>query len=306
MTREKTAERIETILVGLAERIERTGTARWRLGGSREEGAAASAELRGSWVLLETAARTPDDTSRGSLLLANRLLAGAAKAVLSDAGKAILRAEIPAEIGVDCERWITDTWFGFQSFPDILDRVRGKEPSAGRPARAGGEPGTANDPEEKALAESIEEAGWAFERRSDGALSVDLETSRGPRRAFARRIEDGSVRVTARIGRFGPGEEHVLETAGLFLLRAFSGIRLARPAAEKEDDGGYVLDFEVALLGSPSGRAIDHALQALSAALFACGRETPRFRTERIASAYARSLGWTFRPVPAALEQRQT
>jgi len=306
VTRERTAERIEAILAGLAGNIERAGAGRWRLAERRGEGAMGSAELRGSWVLLEVPARTPDEASSLSFLLANRLLPGAGKAVLSDAGETILRAEIPAENGVDCEQWITDTWFGFQEFSGILDRVRGEEPNEGRLARAGGEPGAPDDPEEKALAASIEEAGWSFERRSDGVISVDLETSRGPRRALARRIGDGSVRLASRIGRFGSGEERVLETAGLFLLRAFFGIRLARPAAEKEDDGGFALDFEVALHGSPSARAIDHALQALSAALFACGKETPSFRTERIASAYARSLGWALQPVPAAQELGRT
>ncbi|MFH1681961.1 MAG: hypothetical protein ABIH26_15135 [Candidatus Eisenbacteria bacterium] len=293
MDQEKNAKRLDAILSEVAGGAERAGGRGWRFTLRNGGSPGGSATLRGSWLLLDAPAGMRQGLEPVSVLLAHPLLPGAGKAVVADEESGLrLRAEIPLDRGVDVERWMMDTFHGFESFADVLDRVRSGNGGENRNPRAPSGTGPTEDRDGDAIRESVEEAGWRAEGRPDGTLSVDLETARGPRRAIITRLADGGVRPAARIARLEGSGGETLEAAALFLLSASASIRLVRPTLEREEGGGSALLFETRMHGSPTACEIDHALQALSVASRACGKEVPLFRSKRIASAYLESRGW--------------
>jgi hypothetical protein len=285
---EETERRMEELLAELSHGARRTGRGAWRLSLRNGGPVRARAVLRGRWLVIESPTRKRADHDPASFLRAHALLPGATRAVLPRGEKnVLLTAEVPAAVGIDCRPWIAEALLGLTRYSDALDGVR--EGNAERPAPSPLPAPPCEEAGDTSLDGPLEEAGWPFEKRSHGSLSVDLGVPHGAFRALVRRDERG-VRLASRVARLGPVDDGSERALALFLLRAFAEIRLARPVLERGKGGETSVSFETRLHASPSSIETDHAVRALVVAARACGKEVSLFQSKRFASAYLRAF----------------
>jgi hypothetical protein len=285
---EATAIRIEELLSELSRGARRTGRGAWRLTLRNGGPVRARAALRGRWLVLESPTRKRADQDPASFLRAHALLPGAARAVLPRGERNVfLAAEVPIAAGIDPRPWIAEALLGLTRYSDALDAARGKD--AERPAPSPLPEPSREEVGDTSIEEPLEEAGWPFERRSHGSLSVDLGVPHAAFRALVRRDERG-MRFASRVARLAPVDDESERALALFLLRAFAEIRLARPVIELGKSGEMSVSFETRLHASPSSVETDHAVRALAVAARTCGKEVSLFQSKRFASAYLRAF----------------
>ncbi len=145
------------------------------------------------------------------------------------------------------------------------------------------------EPEEEPadLAALCQTAGWPFEQKDVGALSVDLEVHAAPYRARLECVEGGGVRIAVPMIPCGEISEISREATAQTLLAVAGAVRMVRPAAGAPDGaetpGAWL---EVCLSATTDAAWLDHALSALSVACGLCGRELTALRETELAERY--------------------
>lgn len=134
-------------------------------------------------------------------------------------------------------------------------------------------------------------AGWAFNRRNERRVTVQLETAHG----YAQAILDwgGELRATVQLCR----AEHGLRAAsrqaiGVMLLQLGGLVRAVRPAA-LTGSGCDVVVLQACLGADPSARELGCALEVLSVGAGMCQCEVGLLADEALSNRYLSVCGWS-------------
>jgi len=213
----------------------------------------------------------------------NAALAGAAKFALApNPWRLRLRAEVPIDEDANAAARIAETLRGLHDACALLNNVVA---SAGEilPPRAAP---AADDAAHTAhgLYALLRETGWSFQARAPGVAAVELamrgescqvllEESSAGLRAGVELLQVDSVAPASRLA------------VAALLLSASGSVRLARPYATEAEDK-FVCGFEVRFAGDTTAGELEHALEALAVACWACKQEVHSLLDKWVAEQY--------------------
>lgn len=278
--REKKMDRtIHAALEKCATSVELVGRGRWTCVLANGTEVCVGAHVADNWLLLDApfearlapliqgAAATDLDLSlrASDLLRRNATLAGGVKfAVLSQAPRTRLRAEVPLDEEVDVGRRVRQACAGF--------KAAASAPAAHHPvssAHAADDGGSAVDL--RCLCSATQ---WSFIERDAMTVAVDLEVPGGFRQAMVEAAESGGVVASVDIATCTALASPPCQAAwGLLLLRACGVVRMVRAAAHAGDGGAPRSRFEVVFADVPAPAELAHALATLSVACRLVDRE---------------------------------
>ncbi|MGD0388427.1 MAG: hypothetical protein ABSC42_05670 [Tepidisphaeraceae bacterium] len=227
------------------------------------------------------------------VLLRNSVLPGAAKLVTAPDG-AVIRAAL--EMPLDVEATPAAPIAG--GAPDeamkaqlgmAIDDL--KQATHRHPVRNHGASRWSDGSEAPDLPALCTAAGWAFNRRNEGRITVQLEA--GDCYAQAILGWDDGLRATVNLHRAEPPiSASSRQGIALMLLQVGGTVRAARPAVLAES-GAEIPVLQAYLSPSASARQLDHVLAALSVAAGMCQREVMLLSNEQMSRRYLSARGWS-------------
>lgn len=130
----------------------------------------------------------------------------------------------------------------------------------------------------------LREMGWSFQERASGAATVELamrteacrvllEESPAGIRAGIELVQVNSITLSSRLA------------IAAMLLSAAGSVRFARPYATQADDQ-FVCGYEVKFAGGCTSGELEHALEALAVACWACKLEVQSLLDNSVAESY--------------------
>jgi len=269
-------DNVAAALTKVAGPVTEKGAGRWSV--SLWNGAVHPVEARldDGWLALQ-AAGWDHRVAPWDLLRANAGLTGLARFVLEEVPSVTtLQAEIPVG-GDDLPAELEAACAGLRQALEL-------EPDA--PAAPPSPPEDRPD-----LARLCAEAGWPFEERDGGTLSVELETADMPLRARLEDEADGGLRLQAALLQTqtlgSPGRQAVATA----LLATSATVRMVRAYAAEEGDEVQT-GFEVRLSCAAEPATLDHALAALSVSCGLCVLEARALQEETLAQRYLEVRGY--------------
>ena len=264
---------------------------------------------------LQTGARSPVSVSAGDSFLQfdapvlvacelaqspqwlrwNTTLAGNAKfALVPSPWRLRLRAELPLVDDANTSARIGEIEHGLSCACQLLE---GTHPStddfrSDAPTPMAADSGATSH----GLLALLRETGWSFQERADGAAAVDF-AMRGENCRMLLEENTTGLRAAVEFLRVdSPAAKSSLAIAVL-LLSASGTLRLARPfAVDAEDE--FTCGFEVRFAGETTAGELEHALEALAVACWACKEEVYSLLDNSAAEKFMaiRNLPPTFEP----------
>jgi hypothetical protein len=212
----------------------------------------------------------------------NATLAGNAKlALVPLPWRSRLRAEVPIADDANAAARIAETLRGLH---DACALLIGGVALAGEilPPRAASAADDAPRTSGTLLA-LLGEMAWPFQERADGVAAVEV-AMRGGCRVL---LEENAFGVRAamellRVDSLAPDSRLALAA---LLLSAGGTLRLARPYATEAEDK-FVCGFEVRFAGETTAGELEHALEALAVACWACKQEVHSLLDNSVAESY--------------------
>jgi hypothetical protein len=134
-------------------------------------------------------------------------------------------------------------------------------------------------------------AGWPFNRRNEGRITVQLEASD----CYAQAILawDDGLRATVSLHHAEQSfSASARQAIALMLLQLGGTIRAVRPAVDSES-GHEIPVLQAYLSPNPSPRQLDQILGALSVAVGLCQREVVLLSNEQMSLSYLSNRGWS-------------
>jgi hypothetical protein len=252
----------------------------WQLQLENEVPLRISAPVDDSFLLVDAPAPASCELEQApQWLLWNATLAGNAKfALVPYPWRLRLRAEIPMPDDANLPARIAETLRGLRTACHLLAGTPASgevRPAAPATDDMGHTPGN--------LPALLRETGWSFHQRDGGITSVDVAT-RGGCRVL---LEENAFGVRAAMELLSADSlapRSRLALAAL-LLSAGGSLRLARPCAA-ETAGRFTAGVEVQFAGETIAGELEHALEALAVACWACKEEVHSLLDNAVAESY--------------------
>lgn len=254
-----------------------------------------SARMDDEWIAL--AAPSPRSLSGlppWEALLLNSRTDGPAKYVLPPGGDELaLRAEIPADEGVDVTERVQQACSGMLVLAAAASARSADSEEAARPSAAGaGQTSVAVEAsgrEEELSAKPdlrslVADAGWSYVPRSTNTLTVDLEVRLQFQQAMLE-VHGAGCRARAVLLMARAPSAHSRAAIGTLLLTIAGLVRMVRAGAVSHEDEVTVF-FEVDFSGGVNAVELGHGLAALGVACRVAGREARVLMDEQVARAY--------------------
>lgn len=265
-----------------ADNVSPAGRLRWNCVVRNGRPLPVSAAAADDFILLDAAVGTVGDSGLHGLLERNATLDAGAKFALSDRPWRIgLRAEIAVHDDVNLLARLRENLDAFRHCGSQFQApALSREPASGETAVSE----AAVSPGAGALGELLRQTQWAFQERSTGGVSVDLEM----RDAFFQAlIEERGDGLDASVELVQGAEPPAVscEALAAFLLCANHSLRLVRARVIRRD-AEWVWGFQTRFESQPCPAELDHALAALSVACRAAAREASALLDESVARQY--------------------
>lgn len=264
--------------------VEQVGERSWQLAPVNGGRAWVSASVDDPFLLFDAPAPAESTLDQAPQWLRwNRALAGNAKfALVPRPWRLRLRAEMPIDDDANMSARIAETVRGLRQACQLL-AVGGLSAEESRAAS------TTTSAEDTARSEGsllalLRETGWPFQERADGAATVELAMRGGPCRVLLDESADGLHAAVEFLRVDSLAGDSRLALAAL-LLSASGTIRMARPFAVEAKDH-FACGFEVQFAGATSAGELEHALEALAVACWACQEEVPSLLDNSVAASY--------------------
>jgi hypothetical protein len=261
--------------------VTQEGDRRWLLCLENQLPLRVSAPVDDSFLLFDAPAPAACELEQAPYwLLWNASFAGHAKiALLPHPWRLRVRAEIPVPQDANTSARIAETLHGLRAACQLL---------AGEPASADVAPvavpagdGIGHKPGN--LPALLRETGWPFQERVGGAAAVELAMRGGCRDL----LEESTlgVRAAMELLRSDSLAPRSLVALAALLLGAGGTLRLARPYAA-DAAGTFTCGFEVRFAGETTAGELEHALEALAVACWACKEEVHSLLDNSVAESY--------------------
>jgi hypothetical protein len=130
----------------------------------------------------------------------------------------------------------------------------------------------------------LRETGWAFQERSSGVASVDL-AMRGESCRMLVEADSGGMRARIEFLQTSSIAPTSKRAVVAMLLGASGSLRLARPYV-LDSSGQFACGFEVQFAGETIASELEHALEALAVACWACKLEVHSLLDNSVAESY--------------------
>jgi hypothetical protein len=210
----------------------------------------------------------------------NMLLSGNAKlAFAPKPWRLRLRAEIPVNDDDDTQARIAETVAGLSAACRLLQQGSAASNDTVS-THAATDPANAS----RGLPVLLQEIGWPFQERASGASTVELAIRNESCRVL---LEEDSSGIRAGIEFL---QIHAITACArlaiaAMLLSAAGSVRFARPFATDVNDD-FACGYEVKLAGGTSAGELEHALEALAVACWACKLEAQSLLDNSVAESY--------------------
>jgi len=227
----------------------------------------------------------------------NATLAGNAKfALVPRPWHLSLRAEMPIDDDANMPDRIAETVRGLHQACQLL---AAKGASSEEPLTACTTASADDSAQyEASLFALLRETGWSFQERADGAATVELALRGGPCRVLMEENAAG-LRAAVEFLRVDSLEANSRLAMAALLLSVSGTLRLARPyAADAEDQ--FACGFEVRFAGATTAGELEHALEALAVACWACKEEVHSLLDNSVAETFM-----AIRNLPPTFEQEE-
>lgn len=214
------------------------------------------------------------------LVRMNGRLEGLSKfALLPGDREAHLCAEIPLDDQLDLRERLRETCEGFKNALRVLHQERPILVDSGLERKG----------EQVDLHRLCEEAGWPFTEKSEGKLTIDLDTRGAFFQAWAKTDTTGAISVSVELARYENAADESKEALATLLLKASGAIRMARAAIE-ENENQTLVYFETKFASRPCATEWHHALSSLSVACALCAQESKALDDTSVARKYTKSM----------------
>jgi hypothetical protein len=240
-----------------------------------------SAPVDDSFLLFDAPAPAACELEQAAhWLLWNASFVGHAKiALLPHPWRLRLRSEIPLDEEANISARISETLHGLRTACRLL---------AGQPDSADAAPlavlaGDGSGHKPGNLPALLRETGWPFQERAGGVAAVEL-AMRGSCRVLLEENTFG-VRAAMELLRSDSLAPRSLLALAALLLSAGGTLRLARPYAA-DAAGTFTCGFEVQFAGEITAGELEHALEALAVACWACKEEVHSILENSVAESY--------------------
>jgi len=281
-----------------APNVEQIGDRSWMLAVANGSRVRIAASVDDPFLLFDAPAPTASSSDQAPQWLRwNTTLAGNAKfALVPRPWHLSLRTEMPIDDDANMSARIAETVRGLHQACQLL---AAKGPSSADLLTAC-TTASADDSGhfEASLFALLRETGWSFQERADGAAAVELALRGGPCRVLMEENATG-LRAAVEFLRVDSLAANSRLAIAALLLGVSGTLRLARPYAVDAEDQ-FTCGFEVRFAGATTAGELEHALEALAVACWACKEEVHSLLDNSVAETFM-----AIRNLPPTFEQEE-